>query len=90
MNVAGALSSIAAHAAERDFKFHTQDAEQTLAVPKGPWVLDQVILADLPNYWAQTWSQVLDSRHSEGSLQLLPDDLDEDTSIWRVRAALSV
>ena len=44
VSVAGALSSIAAYAAKRDYKLHTLDAEQAPAVPKGPWVLDQVCM----------------------------------------------
>ena len=45
VNVAGALSSIAVYAARRSFQLQTPGAgtgTQSPAIPKGPFVLDQV------------------------------------------------
>ena len=45
VNVAGALSSIAVYAARRGFQLQTPSAAtgtQSPAIPKGPFVLDQV------------------------------------------------
>ena len=59
VSVAGALSSIAAYAAKRDYKLHTPDAGQAPPVPKGPWVLDQVLAVPTISHITSTiWQQV--------------------------------